>query len=789
MDAATSGSAVKTAAPSAAEFANRDAAALIPKLALLTFLAGGTARAGMGLRDMFAHNRLPYRSTPRAVTVPIPALPPDEERPKGSMQLAKQPQLPKLPGFGMGKGAAGVPTLVNERTVSRGGKPVPADEYEASFTRTKAAAATEIGGPVSRATASTLGRVLGLPNLIASGRALHNPQGTPHRVEKHKQVVDQFSQAAPGALANTLVRLGGTDIIDDAVWKKERDGEDLPWTQQLGGRVWQNPRTGPIGKVVGTATAPITNLLASLTRSSHYSPETDTAVQFMDEPAMLEHELGHAIDFNTLTNDKGEVPQAFGDRLAAGTARDLYGLLYRALPPARLYHEYQANAKSQEVLDKTLKDKPQELHDRTKRRWETLGAGYGSYVGGAVHPFAAIPGMLAGKAVGLGVSSGMGDTPEGEAPKTPRDGDGDGRVRDGRPNEKASFSRTKVAGVFDTLAGSAGKALGTVRDHAVINASNGLEVARRNGVDLPAMATYGAFRAAKAVPALNKLADPYLPSVFGRKLETDHALPLATAHHSYTAAENLHSAAAGARARQGAPAGIPKPPTAEVPPPPSLALPPGAFDKSSAVAGEVPPTYDWTGRHGNFAGNVGRFLYDNVLSKSDLLTNSTATTAWDSPAALGLGVPAAVLGGLAGYAGVGALVDDRRESEQRDEIARARELYQQTVADRLLKRAADELDGLAAAYGHGEEKAASNAFRNAKNFLEQGLGAYLAYAALAAGGAGALGYQYGQSRSDHALLQKAMQERHRRRTAGGYASPARPDEFVPVPVQAPTPVQ
>lgn len=305
----------------------------------------------------------------------------------------------KPPALGGGNAPTGPAAPKAPAAPGAGGTAKSAAEWAA-----KLAMDTELGGPISRFTASTLGRVGGLPSLIMSGRALHNPQATPERIQSHTDTANMFAKARPDQLKDTVLRLGGTNIVDDLVWKKERHGEDLPWYKQIGGRVWNNPRTSLIGKLLGTVGTPISNVMSSLTRGSHYNPHTDTAVQFMDEPSVTEHELGHAIDFNQVTGKKPAKSMLgrFGQRLG----RDAYGLAY-SIPPVKLWHEGKANIESNEALEEGLADKPDELADRKARRWETLPAGYGSYIGNVAGPQFALPGMIAGKAVGMGVGAGM----------------------------------------------------------------------------------------------------------------------------------------------------------------------------------------------------------------------------------------------------------------------------------------------------------------------------------------------------------------------------------------------
>ena len=269
------------------------------------------------------------------------------------------------------------------------------------------------GGLPSSLVGATLGRANPgtLLNLIISRRAYHSPH-TKGRLPKHRQIAEDIEAGSGDALSNTVLRLGGGDMIDDMIWKKET-GKKLPWYKQLGGRVAQNPRTGPLGKLLGYPATVINDLSAPLARSDHYNPYTDAAHIYMDEPAVTSHEVGHAVDFNTLRDEdketgeweaKGKIPKDFVPRAGKGTLRDLYGIS-RAIPGVPLWQEAQANIKSRKALVKSLKDNPERLREILERRTQVLPSGYGSYVGslggGLVGgPTGASVGALAGLAGG-----------------------------------------------------------------------------------------------------------------------------------------------------------------------------------------------------------------------------------------------------------------------------------------------------------------------------------------------------------------------------------------------------
>lgn len=269
------------------------------------------------------------------------------------------------------------------------------------------------GDPFSRGIASTLGR-LNPDSLIMLGltrNALSDPSRNlamdfnEKKFNKHKTTAELIAKYDPKALENTLVRLGGGDIIDDLIYKKDR-GENLPWSSRIGGRVWQNPKTSIIGKLMGTLAAPLNYALVPVSRASNYSHFTDVANVYQDEEPITEHELGHALDFSRLYGLRpGEGSNTILGKIKKqlkGGLQDAYMAGYIGVPLIRLLAEAQANIESQKALNFALKDDPEELHRRTTRRLEVLPGAYGSYVGAAIPGFGPL-GPLAGMAVGKGL--------------------------------------------------------------------------------------------------------------------------------------------------------------------------------------------------------------------------------------------------------------------------------------------------------------------------------------------------------------------------------------------------
>ena len=282
---------------------------------------------------------------------------------------------------------------------------------------TKAAARLVDPGLVTTAVSDTAGRALGplniTPLVVAGTDFFRNPR---KRTDEHDAVVREFSKSQPDALADTVVRLGGPNIWQDMAWANPRD-PSAPWYRRIGGRVLQNPRTGPLGKTLGYATAPLRAALASLTRAPHYDQYSDAVNNPIHSVPIAEHELGHAIDFNTMDGSGGRVSKSMLGRLGRGTLRDLYSLAY-AIPGANLYHEARANIAS----DAAIRDQAPSADayaDRAVARSKVLSSGYGSYLGNAaalgvsaINPALSGPVRALGPVVGSMAGRQLGHNPE-----------------------------------------------------------------------------------------------------------------------------------------------------------------------------------------------------------------------------------------------------------------------------------------------------------------------------------------------------------------------------------------
>jgi hypothetical protein len=314
--------------------------------------------------------------------------------------------------------------------------------------RTKKAVHVEEGGWPTRLLASTIGRInpASLATLLMTRRALSDPsrdllmRQDLEKIKRHEQTAKLFDKYDPEAVKDTVLRLGGSNAIDDIIYQKDR-GRNLPWYNRIGGRIWQNPRTSIAGKLLGTVSYPYMSLLAAVNRGSNYNPFNDVATVYQNEDPMVEHELGHALDYNKLFGVRPSAGKGVMGRIGQelkGAARDAYMAAYKMVPGFNLVPEAQANIESQKALNYSLKDDPEELHRRTKRRLEVLPAGYATYVASSIPGLntVTVPATLAAMGIGkaLGLSSGA--------------------VYDKMYRETASASkpRLKAAGAIELLA-------------------------------------------------------------------------------------------------------------------------------------------------------------------------------------------------------------------------------------------------------------------------------------------------------------------------------------------------
>lgn len=221
----------------------------------------------------------------------------------------------------------------------------------------------------------------------AEGITDPEPAAEDTRAQKMKALAQTMAKADPQALGDHQVYLGGPRFFRELK------------------RTLTNPRTSIAGKALGTLGLPLNYLSTALTRGSAYNPFSNSTYLYGDSPAVLSHELGHALDFNAKKVPDYEPGKnkllTWLRRQGSGLKRDLYGLS-GMIPGVNLLHEANANQRSERALRKVLGDKPNKLNEVLHDRQKVLPAGYGSYVGRTFGgPGGALPGLLGGKAYGL----------------------------------------------------------------------------------------------------------------------------------------------------------------------------------------------------------------------------------------------------------------------------------------------------------------------------------------------------------------------------------------------------
>jgi hypothetical protein len=149
-------------------------------------------------------------------------------------------------------------------------------------------------------------------------------------------------------------------------------------------RVWTNPRNGALGKLIGTASVPVTYVNSAIRRSESYNPYSNTVQAFSQNPSALLHELGHAEDFNS-----EEIPETTLGKEWNGLKRTAYGAGMYPVQPITSYIEYKAWQNARKTIKKIIHQFPYDkaLHDRLiDSYYRSMPGFFGSYVGNAVLP-------------------------------------------------------------------------------------------------------------------------------------------------------------------------------------------------------------------------------------------------------------------------------------------------------------------------------------------------------------------------------------------------------------------
>lgn len=244
---------------------------------------------------------------------------------------------------------------------------------------------------------ATFGRIMGLPMGLIAPRMLRDPFDVYTGVRRkpginkndtrallYKKLFDKMREANPDELSTVHVALGGIGPLAAAR------------------RVLASKRLSTLAKTVGTPLSALMALQGAGMRSSMYDPFSDTVNLYSDNPAVLTHELGHAIDFNAKTpkwllksdSKKRGLIQRIKREVSAfpRTAYLAVGALNSRIPiigplVKNLYMEGAANTASLVNISEAFKDNPRALKHLKRMRTRSLFPAYSTYVTQTAVPY------------------------------------------------------------------------------------------------------------------------------------------------------------------------------------------------------------------------------------------------------------------------------------------------------------------------------------------------------------------------------------------------------------------
>ena len=291
------------------------------------------------------------------------------------------------------------------------------------------------GDSVGNAIGATVGRINNYLNpasafqlMVLSPRMILNPtessKGTYRIDEKdrkakmYKKLMAAMLKENPNQLNDVRVNLGGPRYIHDIR------------------RALTNSRTFPLLRPLYALTTPVTDFVTNIARSDHYNPLNNTVTLYSDNPAIMSHELGHAIDINSWglggARDKEKeskqkvLRRAFTKlmRHIKNLPRDAYSVgkgifsnpaseyfnpvLGKGLT---LWQEAMANTRSFLNIRKALKKNPEALKNLYILRNKALPAAYSTYLLGSMDldPSVAVKGFLRAKLLGEAMNMASGN--------------------------------------------------------------------------------------------------------------------------------------------------------------------------------------------------------------------------------------------------------------------------------------------------------------------------------------------------------------------------------------------
>lgn len=199
------------------------------------------------------------------------------------------------------------------------------------------------------------------------------------KARMYEELAKRMAKANPDQLQDVHVNLGGGRLWNDLV------------------RTWNNSRVNPLFRILGTVGVPVADFMSSLRRADHYNPLSNTVTLYSDSPAILTHELGHAIDLNSYSiprDEEAESKLSFFPRMGAkivrhirNLPRDAY-LALKAVPGlvglgTTLTQESMANIRSLQSIRKAFKDDPTTLKALETLRSKHLNPAFSTYGLGA----------------------------------------------------------------------------------------------------------------------------------------------------------------------------------------------------------------------------------------------------------------------------------------------------------------------------------------------------------------------------------------------------------------------
>jgi hypothetical protein len=129
---------------------------------------------------------------------------------------------------------------------------------------------------IFRPISATIGKLLSMPTMNSLGIANETASLENSDIKAYLNAVKDHS-----ALKNVGVYLGSERLLNKLY------------------RTWKNPKYGFGSKIMNTLNFPLRSFSVAALGADHYDPSSDTVTLFHSDPAILSHEVGHAMDFST----------------------------------------------------------------------------------------------------------------------------------------------------------------------------------------------------------------------------------------------------------------------------------------------------------------------------------------------------------------------------------------------------------------------------------------------------------------------------------------------------------